>query len=52
VAEGAFGRDETRVLFEVLFDIRALVARLVAVVEGGEDDEEEEDGEDEDPDLR
>ena len=42
--------DDRTLLFIVLFDLRALLARLVSFVEGGDDDEEE--GESEDPDLR
>lgn len=44
--------DDRALLFVVLFDLRALLARLVAFVEGGDDDEEEEEGESEDSDLR
>ena len=38
-----------RVLFETLFDLRTLLARLVTLVEGGDDDGEEE--EEDDPDV-
>jgi hypothetical protein len=44
MSEPALDHDDTR----ILFDIRGLLARLVALVEGGEDDgEEEEEGKDE-----
>ena len=42
--------DDRTLLFVVLFDLRALLARLVAFVEGGDDDEEEE-RQEEDPDV-
>lgn len=41
--------EDRTLLFEVLFDLRALLARLVALVEGGDENgEEEEEG---DPDV-
>ncbi|HEY4621239.1 MAG TPA: hypothetical protein VIG93_06015 [Gaiellaceae bacterium] len=43
--------DDRQLLFIVLFDLRALLARLVAFVEGGGDDGQEEEGEAEDPEL-
>jgi hypothetical protein len=42
VSEPTFDHDDTQLLFEVLVDIRALLARLVRYVEGGDDDVEEE----------
>ena len=45
--EPAFDRDDTTLLFEVLFDIKALLARLVEHVVGGDDDGEEEEEADE-----
>lgn len=39
--EPAFDRDDTTLLFEVLFDIKALIAKLVELVEGGDDGREE-----------
>ena len=48
VPEISFEDEDRRVLFEVLFDLRALLARLVAVVEGGDEDGEEEE---DDPDV-
>ena len=48
VSEPAFDEDDKRLLFEVLFDLRALLDRLVASVEGGDDDGEEEE---DDPDV-
>jgi hypothetical protein len=49
VAERAFDEKETRVLFEVLFDIRALLARLVDYVVGGDDGDGEEEKEADEP---
>jgi hypothetical protein len=48
VPEQVFDDDDRKVLFEVLFDLRALLARLVAFVEGGDEIGEEEE---EDPDV-
>jgi hypothetical protein len=48
VPESDIERDNARLLFEVLFDIKALLARLVYAVEGGDDDGEEEEETDED----
>jgi hypothetical protein len=48
MSEPAFDREDTTLLFEALFDIRGLLARLVAFVEGGEEDGEEEEEEDQD----
>jgi hypothetical protein len=46
VSERAFDREDTRLLFEVLFDIKRLIADILMVIEGGDDDgEEEETGE-------
>jgi hypothetical protein len=42
VSEQPFDAEDRRLLFEVLFDIRALLARLVDYVEGGDGDGEEE----------
>jgi hypothetical protein len=42
--------DDRAVLFAVLFDIRALLSRLIEFVEGGDDGEEEAE-EEEDPDV-
>jgi hypothetical protein len=42
VSEPTFDHDDKSALFAVLFDLRALLARLVAYVEGGDDDGEEE----------
>ncbi|HUF02335.1 MAG TPA: hypothetical protein VMN35_07915 [Gaiellaceae bacterium] len=47
MSEPAFDHDDTRLLFEVLFDMKALLARLVEYVEGGDDDGEEEEAADE-----
>jgi hypothetical protein len=49
MSEPAFTRDDTTLLFEALFDIKALLARLVDYVVGGDDDggEEEEEETDE-----
>ena len=38
----AWIKADTTLLFEVLFDVKRLLAKLVEYVEGGEDDEEEE----------
>lgn len=43
-------QDDRALLLVVLFDIRALLARLVAYVEGGDEDGWEEE-EEEDPEL-
>jgi hypothetical protein len=49
--EPAFDREDTRLLFEVLFDIRRSLAAIAGFVEGGEDDDgEEEEEEPEGPD--
>jgi hypothetical protein len=45
--ERAFDHDDATLLFEVLFDIKALLARLVELVVGGDDDGEEEEETDE-----
>jgi hypothetical protein len=37
-----FDHDDTKLLFEVLFDMRALLADIVEALKGGEDDGEEE----------
>jgi hypothetical protein len=42
-------QDDRALLFVVLFDLRALLARLVALVAGGEDDGREEEEEDPEP---
>jgi hypothetical protein len=42
-----FDREDVTLLFQVLFDIKALLARLVEFVVGGEDDGEEEEEADE-----
>ena len=42
MSERAFDREDTKLLFEVLFDIKRLIADILMVVEGGEDDGEEE----------
>ena len=47
VSEPVFDRDDATLLFEVLFDIKALLARLVEYVVGGDDDGEEEEEADE-----
>lgn len=47
--ERRLNEDDRTLLFVVLFDLRALLARLVGLVAGGDDDEEE--GQ-EDPDAR
>ena len=42
--EPPVNRDDVKLLFEVLFDIKALLATIVELIEGGDDDglEEEE----------
>ena len=42
VSEPAFDHDDTRLLFEVLFDIKRLLADILTFLQGGEDDCEEE----------
>jgi hypothetical protein len=49
VEQPAFSRDDTTLLFEVLFDIKKLLALLVEYVEGGEDDGGEEEEEADEP---
>ena len=45
----AFDEEDTRVLFEVLFDIRTLLAQLVEYVIGGDEDGGEEAEETDEP---
>jgi hypothetical protein len=45
VAEPAFDHDDTKLLFEVLFDIKKLLADILTSLEGGDDDGEEEEAE-------
>jgi hypothetical protein len=45
--ERTFDDDDAKLLFEVLFDIKALLAGLVDYVVGGDDDGEEEEEVDE-----
>jgi hypothetical protein len=40
--EPAWSADDTKLLFEVLFDMKALLAEIVDLLEGGEDDGEAE----------
>jgi hypothetical protein len=47
VSEPAFDHDDTRLLFEVLFDIKRLLAQIVDFIEGGDEDGEEEEEADE-----
>ena len=47
--EPAFDRDDTTLLFEVLFDIRRLLTQLVDFVEGGDEDGGEEEEETDEP---
>jgi len=42
VAEPAWDRDNVKLLFEVLFDMKVLLSQIVDFFEGGEDDGEEE----------
>jgi hypothetical protein len=49
VGDQAFDHDDTRILFEVLFDIRSLLARPFVYVEGGDDDGEEVEEDEDDP---
>lgn len=42
MSEPALDREDVRLLFEALFDIRALLSKLVSFVEGGENDGGEE----------
>lgn len=44
--EPAFDREDTTLLFEVLFDIRRSLAAIAGFVQGGEDDDGEEEEED------
>jgi hypothetical protein len=45
----SFDEDDTKLLFEVLFDIRTLLAQLVEYVNGGDDDGGEEEEEADEP---
>lgn len=47
--ERALYEDDRTLLFEVLFDIRRLLAQLVDFVEGGDDDDGEEAEETDEP---
>ena len=49
VAERTFDREDVRLRFEVLFDIKRLLAQLLDYVESGEDDGEEEEEETDEP---
>ncbi len=49
MSEPAWDRDNVKLLFEVLFDIRRLLAQLVDFVEGGDDDGGEEAEETDEP---
>jgi hypothetical protein len=49
VEERALYEDDRKLLFEVLFDIRRLLAQLVDFVEGGDDDGGEEAEETDEP---
>jgi hypothetical protein len=44
MSEPAWERNDTKLLFEVLFDLKSLLAKIVALIESGDDDgmEEEE----------
>jgi hypothetical protein len=41
MSESAFDQDDTKLLFEVLFDVRALLAAILDALEGGDADGEE-----------
>ena len=45
--ESAFTNDDAKLLFEVLFDIKVLLARIAVLLGGGGDDGEEEEEADE-----
>jgi hypothetical protein len=45
MTEHAFDHEDTRLLFEVLFDIKKLIADILTSLEGGDDDGEEEEAE-------
>ena len=50
MSEPAVNRDDdVKLLFEVLFDIKALLARIVEFFEGGDGDGEEEEEEADEP---
>lgn len=42
VQEPVVNRDDVKLLFEVLFDLKSLLAKIVALIEGGDDDGMEE----------
>lgn len=45
VSEPEIDRDEVKVLFEVLFDMKVLLAEIVRLLGGGDGEEEEEEDE-------
>lgn len=47
MSEPAWDRDNVRLLFEVLFDMKVLLSQIVDFFGGGEDDGEEEEEADE-----
>ena len=49
VSEAEFNRDDVTLLFEVLFDMKALLAQIVDLFEGGDGDDEEEEEETDEP---
>jgi hypothetical protein len=49
VDEPAFDRDDTTLLFEVLFDVKKLLSQLMDYVEGGDEDAGEEEEETDEP---
>lgn len=49
MSEPAVRRDDVKLLFEVLFDMKALLAQIVEFFEGGDGDGEEEEEETDEP---
>jgi hypothetical protein len=49
VSEQAFDHDDTTLLFEVLFDMKALLAQIADLMKGGDDDGGEEEEETDEP---